>query len=234
MSSPIIVEDLLRGSLRLIGAIATGEPLDADNSSDALQTLNDLLEARSLENLAVWGSAVLPFNTVANQAAYTIGPGGNWNTARPIRIRGGYCTVGGVDYEIRDWGQTEYDLVSLKSQKGDIVERFLYVNDHPLGIITLWPVPTSVIVVTLDIDRVLTFPVTLATVLVMPPGYTRYFKYATAVEAAPEYQTEAPATVKAVAVSALAGIKRANKVKVLSRYDPVFVDEGPTTYQRGY
>src|SRR5882757_50714 len=127
MPSPTTAGALITSSLRLIGAIATGETPTAAEINDGISTLNDLLENWSTQNLAMYGSAVEIFPTVAGQAIYTIGPTGNWNTARPVRISGdGYCTFNGVDFPVEQIGQGQYDAIGLKTQQQPIVEKLLY------------------------------------------------------------------------------------------------------------
>lgn len=235
MPSSKTAYDLIKGSMRLIGAIAPGETPTAMEANDGLDTLNDLLEAWSTENLSVWGSANDTFATVAGQAVYTIGPGGNWNGDRPVRIRDGYCTYQGADFPLLQWGQDDYNAVILKTLRQDIVERFLYVNDNPLGLITLYPVPSGVVNVTFPIDRVLTQVPTLATVLVYPPGYYIAMKHALAIMLAPDYGRIVSQEVKDVATITKADISRANKPKRYAKFDTMLLDDERTaTWQRGY
>jgi hypothetical protein len=47
------VRDLIKGSLRLLGATATGETPSSEEQADALATLNALLDSWSLERLMI-------------------------------------------------------------------------------------------------------------------------------------------------------------------------------------
>lgn len=234
MPSGVLSADLIKGALRLTGCIATGETPTADESNDALAALNDLLEIWSTQNLAVYGSADVSFNTVANQASYTIGPSGQWVTDRPVRINDSpYCTVNGVDFGIELIGQQDYDLIGLKTQPGQIVERLLYVNDNPSGRITLWPVPNAIVPITMNIDRILTQVPTLATVMVFPPGYLLVMRYALGILLAPDYGRSIAPEISSVAQSSFAAIKRANKLKRTSKYDAALVCDEAFSWQRG-
>lgn len=235
MPSGIIAGDLIKSSLRLTGCIATGETPTADESNDGLGSLNDLLEIWSTQSLAVYGSADTAFNTVANQASYTIGPTGQWVGDRPVRINDNpYCTVSGVDFPIELIGQQDYDLISLKTQPGQIIERMLYVNDNPNGRITLWPMPNAIVPITLNIDRLLTQVPTLATVMLFPPGYLLAMKHALGILLAPDYGRSVSDEIRAVAQTSLASIKRANKVKRTAKYDAAIVGSDTSSWQRGY
>ena len=56
----------------------------------------------------------------------------------------------------------------------------------------------------------LTQPATLATELVLPPGYLRAFKYNLACEIAPEFGVEPSATVQRIAMTSKRNLKRIN------------------------
>lgn len=235
MPSGITAGDLVRDSLRLVGAIATGETPTPDELNDGLDALKDLLEIWSTQSLAVYGSDNQTFNTVIGQAEYTIGTGGNWNTTRPVRINDSpYCTVNGVDFPIDIIGQSDYDLFSLKTQPGQIIEKMTYVSDFPLGRITLWPVPNAVVPITLSADRVLNSAIILTTTMNFPPGYLLAFKYALGIMIAPDYGRIVSDEIKQIAQSSMAAVKRANKVRRTAGFDAGLVGPGPSSWQRGY
>lgn len=235
MPSPTTSGVLVRSSMRLLGVIATGETPTADEMNDGVSSLNDLLENLSTQNLAVYDSAVQTFPTIAGQAVYTIGPGGAWNTTRPVRIGGNpTCTFNGVDFPVDQIGQGTYDMIGLKTQQQPIVEKLLYVNDNPLGIITLWPVPSGIVNITINPDRVLTNVPDAFTAMVFPPGYMLLMRYMLAIIMAPDYGVTVSQEIAQIASKALADIKRANKVKRKSTFDGALVDSGPAIWQTGY
>lgn len=234
MPNGIIVSDLIRSSMRLIGAIATGETPTADEVSDGLLVLNDLLENWSTETLSVWGSSNQTFNTVANQATYTIGPTGNWVAARPQDIGDAYCNFSGVDFPIKVISQEQYNEINLKTMKQPIVERLLYVNEFPLGVVTLWPVPTQAAPITLTMNRILSFPVATTDVLTGPPGFLKAIRYCLAVEFGPEFGRDASPTVMSIAVDSKGDYKRSNLPILVSGYDDALTAPQVALYQRGY
>lgn len=65
--------DIITGALRFINQYAPGESLSSSDASDALQTLNDLLESLSTNESAVYASDENVFNYVSGQYRYTIG-----------------------------------------------------------------------------------------------------------------------------------------------------------------
>jgi hypothetical protein len=234
MPSPTTAFALIESAMRVVGIISSGagETPTADEANDALDSLNDLLESMSLENLFVWGTADQTFTTVAGQASRTIGPTGQFvATARPVRISGAYCTVNGVDFPIQIIGQQEYNDIPLKTQQQQIIERLLYVNDFPNGIVTLWPTPSAAIPLVLSIDRVMTSIPTLATVLTYPPGYLNFMKHALGIMLSPDYGVTPSQAVLDIARGTRASLKRANKEKNVARFDCALTDGPVASWQ---
>ena len=234
MPSPTAVGVLLTSSLRLSGAVAVGETPSADEMAQGILDLNDLLEILSLQNLALYTSLPEAFTTVAGKASYTIGVGGDWNTQRPVRIGGTpICNYNGVDFEIDVIGLDEYQGIPLKTQQQPIIEKLAYVNDGPLGTIYLWPTPLQAITVTINPDRLLTQVTDSSTVMIYPPGYLLAFRYTLAVMHCGAFGIPCPPEVSEIAKSAMAAVKRANKVKRRMDFDQSLVSTGPTVWQTG-
>lgn len=229
--------DLIKSSMRLATILASGETPTSDEANDGLKSLNDILENWSLENLAVWQSDNFTANLVIAQAAYTIGAGGNFNTTRPVRIGSSYTRISSgtsaADFPLTEWGLAEYNAVAVKAT-GGVPERFVYLNEYPLGQVILYPVPAVTSTIALNVDRVLSFPLALTTTLAFPPGYEKALRYALATNIAPEYGIQPPAVVSAIAVSSKADLKRANKKHVVSAFDATLLGDGFAHWQRGY
>ena len=226
--------DLIQSSMRLATVLASGETATADEATDGLKALNDILENWSLENLSVWQGNNEQYTLTPNVATYTIGPGGDFNATRPVRIGMSFVRVNGADFPVTSWGLDEYNAVAVKNI-GGIPERFVYLNEYPLGQIILYPVPATVSTLFLNTDRVLAFPLTLATNLSFPPGYEKALRYTLAVNLAPEYGVMPSPAVVAIATASKADLKRANKKQVVAAYDQTLMGEPAYAYwQRGY
>lgn len=225
--------DLIEGSMRLLGAIATGETMTADEANDGLNSLNDVLETWSLENLTVWGVDNQTFVSVAGQSLYTIGPTGDFVTTRPVRISRMFCTLNGVDFPVELIGEDEYDAISLKTQGQDYPEKAVYINSSPLGILKVWPVFTQSLPVTLAIDQVLTQIPTLSTVIGFPPGYYIALKHALAIMLSPDYGITPSSVIVQVEQMAKANIKRANKKKREAGFDLAYTSGPIRIWQTG-
>lgn len=217
--------DLIQRSMKLINALAVGQTLDdGEDQQDALSTFNELLDNWNTEKISVYGKIPQDFPTQAGVKDYTIGPGGDFDTERPVYIDNAICIRSGVSYPIEIINQREYDRISLKSQPSGFVTRLLYTNSFPLGQVTVWPVPdTADLTLRLAIPRQLSNITTLSQVIYLPPGYLRALRFCLAVELWPEYTNPSTdiGTIKAIANSAKADISRANMVDPIAFFTDV-------------
>ena len=166
-----------------LGAVASGEQLNANEAADGLDAFNDVLETWSLDKLAIYGSEPTTFSSAVGQRVYAIGAGAFGFASRPVNeVIDATCTINGVDFPIGIWTQAEYDRVALKNQLGGIVERLLYINDFPLGKVVLWPVPNAIFPITINATAVLTNATSVGQTISYPPGYARALQYAVALE----------------------------------------------------
>lgn len=65
--------DLITGALRFINQYSPGESLSSSDADDALETLNDLLDSFSTNQLSIYASNENVFNYTPGQYEYTIG-----------------------------------------------------------------------------------------------------------------------------------------------------------------
>ena len=226
---------LIRDALGLTNAVGVDQTLTADETSDCLRYVNDLLEDWSTQTLAVYGLSNQTFNTVAAQATYTVGVGGNWNTNRPVRINDpAYSVINSVSFPCVQISQAEYNAITDKTQTQAYPNVYLYVNEYPMGLVTLWPVPSAITPVTFSIDLIIDSVPTAATVLEFPPGYMNAFMYALGVKLAPRFgkrMRDYPDVV-AEALRSFGNIKRANAAakKVVMRVGSEYSDAGGGGY----
>lgn len=239
MPSPTTALTLIEDALGLTNSVGVDQTLTADEVSDCLRVFNDVLEDWSTQKLAVYGQANQSFNTVANQALYTIGAGGNWNTVRPVRIQEpAYATISGVSFPYTPITQADYNLIGYKTQGGggtDSPQFYLYVNEYPLGLVTLWPVPSAIFAITFSIDRTLTAVANAATSISFPPGYAKAFKYTMAVELSPLFGKKISnyPDVLAIQKETFGNIKRANQEPPLLQYDSALLSTPSYGYPDG-
>lgn len=226
MPSPTTALDLITRSMRLAKVLAAGETPTADEANDALATLNDILENWDVEPLSLWGTSNFVGATIPGRATYTIGPAGDLNTTRPARISDAYVTFGNVDFRVEPIGQVEYNSISVKSLAQPIPQKLLYVDDFPLGLITLWPVPTQAIPLVLTVDRKLTQIPNLQTTINYPPAAAMALRYQLALQLATEYGVPLDPALAALASDAKADYKRSNKRRRTATVDAGLMHRG--------
>lgn len=227
--------DIIEAALHLTNAVGTDQTLTADEEADGLAIFNRMVDNWSTQDLAVFNTANQSFSTVAGQATYTMGTGGNWNTQRPIDLSvTAICTYQGVNFPVPNITQAEYNLISLPTQQQPIVSRYLYVNDYPLGLVTLWPVPSQVVTMTFTFNFLLSTAATASTTISFPPGYEEAFEYNLAVRLAPLFGKTASDSVQKMARESLGDVKRANRTPAVSRFDSVLSPARVAVWQRGF
>lgn len=228
MTQTIATIDLIRRSMMLINAIAAGEtPSDAD-LNDALLTFNEMIDSQKLQPLVGYGEPNEEFTLFPGKSVYKWGltaPFGDHNflTERPIWVNNATCIRNGISTPVEIISQDEYDWIALKSTPSPVVEKLLYVPDYFNGIVTLYPVPTEAVTLSINASRQISGPATLQTVIELPPGYLRMYRYCLAVELWPEYTNPSTdiAAIKAIAKEALGKLKVANSDTPTARFDDV-------------
>lgn len=221
----VVALDLIQSSMRLIGALESGETATAAEATDALAVLNDLIENWNTENLTVYSTTNQVFSLVAGQAAYTLGPTGNWNGFRPLAIESAYVKFQGIDYPLQLVDDDTYNSISLKTQ-GSPIPLWLWFNpSFPLASVVLWPVPAdSSVTITMTCNLQFSQLANTAASISLPPGYTKAMRYALALELAPEYGIALRPEVIQLAQDAKADVKRINKGAPLLAFDSMLSD----------
>lgn len=205
--------DLLSGSLRLIGALASGEILSADGATDGLNALNSLIDGLSNEGLLIYSETrETPITLIPGTATYTLGAGGSV-TNRPMKIDSALLrdqsTTPAIEYPVRILSISEWSSIPSKDLQSTYPTDLYDDGGYPQRTITVYPVPSAANKLVLFTKDPLS-QVALDTLISLPPGYERMLKYNLAMELAPEYGRPTPAEVVQIATESKAAIKRTN------------------------
>ena len=216
-SIAITVLSLITGALRLLGVTASGELPSSDESNDALSAFQQLVDSWNSDSLTIFSIGSADYPLILNRQAFTLGPGGDFNTNRPARIVGMSTILllnpsNPVEIPIAMYSWDEWqNKVPVKSVNGSFPQVCYDDGGMPLRTLNFWPIAT------LQQNNVriyswepLIWPATLQTLLNFPPGYARTFRYNLAIEMAAEFSVPVPAEVAAIAASTLAAIKTMN------------------------
>lgn len=201
--------DIIKSALRKISAIGTGAPLPAEEASQGLEVLNDMLSTWSAEGDLVFTETRETFN-LTSAASYTIGSGGDFDTTRPLYFNAVYVSQGSIDYPLTMIDNKQYANIPLKTT-GSIPDVYYYDTGYPLGTIFLFPAPSAASTITLYSVKPLTSFTSLDTDFAMPEEYKSALIYNLATWIAPEYEREASPTVQRLAKRTKSAVVAQNK-----------------------
>lgn len=202
---------LINGALRAIGQLEQGQEPDAEASADALLAMNQMIDSWSTERLSVYSMQDQTFTWPANTISRTVGPTGNFVGTRPVLVDDStFFKANNLRYNLALLNVDQYNGIALPTVTSTLPQA-LYVNmTMPDATMYIYPVPTQAIELHLMSVQELTQPATLATELVVPPGYLKAFRFNLAVEVATEFGIEPPQQVKRQAEISKRNIKRIN------------------------
>lgn len=204
--------DLITDALIMNGSLAEGEDPSNETAQDSLSALNMMIDAWSIDRLAVYATQKQQFSWPGNTATRTIGPTGDFVGNRPVSIdKSTYFTdANNNSYPLTQISEDTYNSISVKTSTSAYPDHMFVNMTHPDATMSVYPVPTSALTFNIVSILELTQPATLQTVLVFPPGYLRAFKFNLAVEVASMDGTEPMQTVSRIAISSKKAIKRMN------------------------
>lgn len=198
---------IVRKAMQKAGILTKTEDPSADEASDALDALNNMLSSWSNDSLLIYARSWETFNLSGGVGEYTIGTGQTFNTSRPVFIPSAYVRQAQTDYNLSIVSDEVYnDYIMQKSTPG--LPQFLsYDNGFPVGRIRVWPVPSTSYQLFLLMEKQLT-QFALDDDAQLPPGWERALIYNLAVELAPEYGQQVDAVTVEIAERSRANIQR--------------------------
>ncbi|SNT33744.1 hypothetical protein SAMN06265795_12645 [Noviherbaspirillum humi] len=179
--------DLITRALVGAGILASGETPKNDEVQTGLQVLNDMLDSWSVSRLFVYQLLEENFPLTVGKGTYTIGPGGDFSTARPIDIQSCYARLNNVDYPITLIDNDAYSDIGLKASVPGLPLFLYYDPQTPLGEINFWPVPSQAMTFFIQTPRQLTQFTDQTADVTFPPGYAEALRYGLIVRLAAEF-----------------------------------------------
>lgn len=236
------VRDLAQASLEEIGVYAPGESINDADAERVLDQLIKMMDSWSGETLACFAILEQSKALTVGKSAYTIGTSGSpdINATRPLKIIDGpgraYVVDGNtVKYYV---DVVERDVWNMKTQQGNqtsqIPSILFYDPQYPLGIINIYPVPSSAgytlywdTYQQLNAGAILT----LDSAISFPPGYEAGIQHNLAVWCGPFFKNALVSQdVKDLASSTKRIIKRVNKRLMVAQFDRAITAKGSSTY----
>lgn len=202
----VTARNIIKKAMQKGGILIKSEDPADDEANDALDTLNMIMDSISNDALNIYARTWENFTLGTGTLNYTIGPGGDFNTIRPMQIVDCYLQSGLITYDMTVIPDEAYDSITYKTLTG-IPEFLNFDNAYPLANIKLYPVPsTGYQLFLLSEKAVQNFP-TLDTVMVLPNGWARFLIYSLAIELAPDYNQPVDPVVVGLAKEAMGKIK---------------------------
>lgn len=219
--------DIIRRSLKLLGILAAGESLSAEDQSDGLVELNAMLGTWANERLLVHGTRRSTHVLTGGLSPHTIGTGGTFATTRPLRIDGAGVIRVGETFEtpLKLLTDAEYRQLAEKTETDEVPQRLWVEQTYPAAKLWLWPVPTSAATLVLySWSRIAAFAA--SDTVSLPDGYENALAHALALQVAPMYGVEPSPTLRENASEALAAVKRTNAPEVVVELDAALMPFG--------
>ena len=178
---------------RFLGVLDSGESLSAQQLADALVAINALIDNWSSEQLMVPAVNVQPFTLFTGQQKYTIGPGANFNIARPVAIEAAalILIINGqtTQFPVEVLDAIKWSSIPDRGASANFVRFLFYDRASPTGNVYVSPVPLGG-----SIELTMWTPLTqfadATTAVTMLPAYTRALQLAAALELAPQYDVQ--------------------------------------------
>ena len=141
------IQDLINQAMAAIGEMTPLQTASPEESHYALSVLNDILAGWTTEHRKCYVIDNLQFPLTPNKPMYTLGPGGDFNSFRPVKIE----RANAVRYETDDLIGLVKPLELCNSQQwAEVAEKGMRAiqplrlyndNSYPLLNLHLWPVP---------------------------------------------------------------------------------------------
>ena len=198
--------------------------------------MNQMLDGWSTETLACYANVETSFVLQVGVNAYTIGAGGVINTTRPISISTGPGAAylkdsNNVRYPVNVIEQDQWNSITLLTVQSTLPDTLFYDPQYPLGIINVFPQPSSAYTMYFDSRIPFVDMTSLTQTFSLPPGYIDAIIDNLAVKAWPYFkQGDPPAKMVEDAGTSLGRVKRANLRQSPSIYDSAIVSKAQSSY----
>ncbi len=237
-------QDLINSALRLINVLATGEIPTGQESNDALAVLNQMVDAWQADRLMIYQTLRQIFSLSGGTYSplggqvYTMGPGGDFDTARPAYIERVSCInlnnaaqplELGMDYIT----SAQWSGIPVKAISSALPQLVWDDGSFPLRNLFYWPVPNQFPVDTAiySWSSVAQFADLGATQYSFPPAYLRALRYNLAFDLAPEFNVQAPPPlVLQIAAQSKEALASINAPLVDLKCDPALVGTSRNLY----
>lgn len=208
--------DIITAAMKALGVLAAGETVSSEDAADGLLVLNRVLGSVSAQGVHLFYRPHEALNLIAGDGDYSIGTGGDFNTARPNRIIQAFIRdAGNSDHEVKVRPISEYWTLGNKLSSTRPT-RLYYDPTYPTGTIYFNSVPSEAEALHLISEKPLTSLASLVTEISLPTEYELAIINRVAINIAPNFGK--PVTIDLarndrMSWSAMVGANVANNLK---------------------
>jgi len=214
--------DLIASALRAISSLNPGEAIPGAEAGNALSVLNMMLAAWSADGLMQPCRTIESFPLVVGKQSYTMGPGGDFDTARPDRVTFAFRRdANGLDRTLNAMVKEQYDDLPLKGT-GGIPLWYYYDCQYPQGVIYVYPVESTQATLYVESLKPVNQFSSLNAEMILPGEYQEAIKYGLAKRLAPEYGFPIDQVLASLILDAENRIVRKNAPRKAASFDPMF------------
>ena len=219
----MLVSSLLSSSLRKIGALSSGETIEATRQTEALSAMQVMLRSWGAVSVNIFASVKESVTLTPGKGDYTWGTGEDISTARPNQILGAYILdSSGLSHPVDLISKNRYQAIGSKTVSARPYDAYFYPA-FPLATLYLYPVPDTAEALHLDSYKPFTetgsFGLSTDT-LVFPSYYEEPILYNLAIRLAPEYGVSVSSEVALIAKTSLDILLTLN---VANHVEPIYI-----------
>lgn len=182
-------DQVIRRSLRLVGAYTAGDNPRPEQMTDAVYALNVMIRQWAVDGL-LWCREFVTVPLIANQNNYVLGPLSPSPMNRPTHVfNANRKSSSGNEIPMQPLTRSDWMVLPNKTNSPSPPVQYYYDRQTVNGVLYVWPVPqtgtTDVLV--LDVDRKMDFMVDNINAFDMPDEWIEAATYCLALRLAPEY-----------------------------------------------
>lgn len=205
------IKKIAKKALQKSGVLTKTEEPDADEMQDAVDAINNMLSSWSNDSMLVYARSWETFTGLPSQMTYTIGPGQDFDTIRPIKIVACTVTVGQTDLPVTVINDGIYfNQISYKNVPG-VPDYMNFDNGFPDAKLRFYPYPNTDYPINLLTEKEL-LQYGINDAVDLPPGWERALIFNGGIEVSSDYGQEPPAATVAIAKESKGLIRKAVNV----------------------
>lgn len=168
--------ELIEDALEAEGFLSEGLDMSAWEATRGLRSLNLMLRGWQARQLTVPYRTTESFTLTIGQSDYTIGVGGDLDTARPLAIHNAYLRESNTDYQLAEAALQIWAQRSRKSERGRPAW-YYYEPEEPLGRLRFTREPDAAYTLVLHSLKPLTTFASLDSTDAVPDEWQEAIKY---------------------------------------------------------